>query len=140
MLKLSAKFDNVYMVEDCTRTGESQSSQQIKLRLHTFQLLSKPKFSLVEKIKTTGSSYMVTQNPAKCIIMNNVILKCIIMNKGRLRKKKTGKNVVFCQTPLGPPPSLAFFQKKKFTPIFFVENCIFNGRNEFYAWSHFKNK
>ena len=42
--------------------------------------------------------------------------------------------------PRTPPHSLAFFQQKKFTPIFFVENCIFNGRNEFYAWSHFKNK
>ena len=29
---------------------------------------------------------------------------------------------------------------QKLTPSCFVENCIFNGRNEFYAWSHFKNK
>ena len=43
MLKLSAKFDNVYMVEDCTvtRTGESQSSQQIKLRLNFSEKLKK---------------------------------------------------------------------------------------------------
>ena len=58
----------------------------------------------------------------------------------RLQKKISGKSLVFCQTPLGPPPPLSFFLKKKIYPYFLVENCIFNGRNEFYAWSHFKNK
>ena len=54
-------------------------------------------------------------------------------------RDKKGKSLVFCQTPLGPPtPWFGIFSTKKFTPIFFVENCIFHGRNEFYAWSHFK--
>ena len=38
---------------------------------------------------------------------------------------------------------LAIFDNAMFQrlwTIFVVENCIFNGRNEFYAWSHFKNK
>ena len=66
----------------------------------------------------------------------------VILNKVREGcGKKTGKNVVFCQTPPGtPPPPVWHFFKKKISPHFFVENCIFNGRNEFYAWSHFKNK
>ena len=38
------------------------------------------------------------------------------------------------------PPRYGLFFRKKLTPIFVVENCIFNGRKEFYAWSHFKNK
>ena len=43
-------------------------------------------------------------------------------SKGRVREKKPGKNVVFCQTPLGPPPpSLAFFQKKNLPPFFLLK-------------------
>ena len=38
-----------------------------------------------------------------------------------MQKKKNEKNVVFCQTPLGPPPSLAFFQKKKLPPFFLLK-------------------
>ena len=37
-------------------------------------------------------------------------------------QKKSGKSVVFCQTPLGPPPPcLAFFQKKNLPPFFLLK-------------------
>ena len=60
-------------------------------------------------------------------------------HKGRVHKNNLEKVWSFAKPPLDPP-QFGIFSKKKFTPIFFVENCIFNGRNEFYAWSHFKNK
>ena len=40
------------------------------------------------------------------------------MHKGRLHKWKSGKSVVFCQTPLSPPPVWHFFNKKIY-PHFF---------------------
>ena len=51
-------------------------------------------------------------------------------------RKKSG---LLPNPPRAPPPVWHFF-KKKIHPHLFFENCIFNGRNEFYAWSHFKNK
>ena len=58
-------------------------------------------------------------------VLNNIY-------KGRVHKKKCGKSMVFYQTPPGPPPpGLVFFAGKKLTPIFFVENFIYNGQNEF---------
>ena len=80
--------------------------------------------------------------------MGDVIIKCAptlhykdIQNKITLREgfKKKGKSMVFYQTPLGPPtPGYGLFSGTKIDPHFLVENCIFNGRKEFYAWSHFK--
>ena len=58
----------------------------------------------------------------------------------RVAGKKIGKSVVFCQTPLGPPPRLVLFRWKKLTPIYFVRKCINNGKNKFYAWSQSKTK
>ena len=37
-----------------------------------------------------------------------------------MREKKPEKNVVFCQTPLGPPPPVWHFFKKKNLPPFFL--------------------
>ena len=54
--------------------------------------------------------------------------------------RQKGGSMVFCHTPLGPPPPRnGLFSGKKLTPIFFL-NCIFNCRNKLYTWSHFKNK
>ena len=45
------------------------------------------------------------------------------------------------QTPLGlPTPPFGIFPEQKIYPHLSVENCIFNGQNEFNSWSHFKNK
>ena len=70
----------------------------------------------------------------------NVIFTLLYLVREGCEKKKPEKCGLLPNSPRTPSPSLAFFQPKKFTPIFFVEYCIFNGRNEFYAWSHFKNK
>ena len=54
-------------------------------------------------------------------------------------KKKIGKSMVFCQTPLGPPPPVwSFFRRKKLTPNFFFRNKTLIGWNKFYTWSHLK--
>ena len=37
-------------------------------------------------------------------------------------RKKNGKKCVFCQTPLGPPPGLVFFTRKKLTSNLFFQN------------------
>ena len=61
-----------------------------------------------------------------------------IISKGRVPKK--GEVWYFAIPPSDPPSPYGLFSgKKTLTPIFFVENCIFNGRNEFQAWSHFRN-
>jgi hypothetical protein len=49
---------------------------------------------------------------------------CTYFCLGKGAKKKTGKSLVFCQTPLGPPPpppSLAFFQQKNLPPFFLLK-------------------
>ena len=69
----------------------------------------------------------------------NFIFSPIYLREG-CEKKNRKKSWLFPNPPRTPPPQFGIFSKKKVTPIFFVENCIFNGRNEFYAWSHFKNK
>ena len=55
-----------------------------------------------------------------------------ILGKGAQKKNRKKCGLL----PNSPrTPQFGIFSKKKFTPIFVVENCIFNGRNEFYAWS-----
>jgi len=52
-------------------------------------------------------------------------------NKGRVQKKNAGKVWSFTKPPSDPPPGFGLFSKKKLTPIFFVENFIYNGQNKF---------
>ena len=42
------------------------------------------------------------------------------LHKGRVHKWKSGKSLVFCQTPLGPPP-LVWHLFKKIYPYFFLK-------------------
>ena len=63
-----------------------------------------------------------------------------LLNLGKVAEKKIRKKFSDLLNPPRTPPGLVFFTNKKFTQFFFVENCIYNGRNEFYTWSHFKNK
>ena len=53
--------------------------------------------------------------------------------KGRVQKKNAGKVWSFTKPPSDPPtpPGFSLFSKKKLTPIFFVENFIYNGQNKF---------
>ena len=45
------------------------------------------------------------------------------VSKGRLHKSKSGKSVVFCQTPPGPPPPPVwhFFRTKNLPPFFLLK-------------------
>ena len=67
-------------------------------------------------------------------------LCCINLREGSRKKNRKKFSDLLNPPRTLPPPGLVFFPNKKFTLIFFVETCIYNGRNEFYTWSHFKNK
>ena len=53
-----------------------------------------------------------------------------MLGKGA-QKKMQQKYGLLPNFPRTPPPGLVFFAGKKLTPIFFVENFIYNGQNEF---------
>ena len=52
-----------------------------------------------------------------------------VCSLGKVAQKEIRKKFRDLQTPPRPPPppGLVFFTNKKFTLIFFVENCIYNG-------------
>ena len=59
-----------------------------------------------------------------------------------MKNKKIQQNIFFYSTSLASlfnTHSTFLLRDVSLFPHFLVENCIFNGRNEFYAWSHFKN-
>ena len=53
------------------------------------------------------------------------------MTKGRLHKTKSGKSVVFCQTPLGPPPWFGIFSEQKIYPNFFLKIAYIMAKTNF---------
>ena len=61
---------------------------------------------------------------------------------GKVAEKKSGKSVVFCQTPLGPPPPLPglVFLVKKIDPHFFCWKMHLQCSKRILRLVPFKNK
>ena len=69
------------------------------------------------------------------------VLNTLLIKQSWFKKKISGKVWSFTKPPSDPPhptPRFGLFSEKKFTPIFFFENCIFTGWNEFYAEKKFQ--